>query len=418
MRRLIVIASALLLLTLLGIAWLENRRVKPVALTPTLTAQVEYCLSCHAGLPEISKSHPVKTFGCVICHGGERLALDASLAHSSMRGGKNPADYSVVEASCGGANCHSGSTASYNDHIQRATTSIQATYAGAIALMRYSYGAQPNQTALFGINTVQDSQSTSGITSLQAYNPASESNPQLRLFGENCLTCHISAQPTQTGGRYDHFTGCSACHTPTQSTDLTSVNTITATQVHKLTTAISYTQCDTCHNRGNYDLRAMTFEPRTDQPTDRLHDYYQPIAQFTRCEWTLDCLDCHTRTEAMGDGSLYGSKFDIQYIRCKTCHGTPAELPQTITLTDPNNIAFRQALLNPVVDLKLGDTVLVTEKGEPLWNTRLLQNGTYRLVGQATGQVFTFKPVMGSGCTQDPNDQSSAACHKCHSVQR
>ena len=418
MRRLIVIASALLLLTLLGIAWLENRRVKPVALTPTLTAQVEYCLSCHAGLPEISKSHPVKTFGCVICHGGERLALDASLAHSSMRGGKNPADYSVVEASCGGANCHSGSTASYNDHIQRATTSIQATYAGAIALMRYSYGAQPNQTALFGISTVQDSQSTSGITSLQAYNPASESNPQLRLFGENCLTCHISAQPTQTGGRYDHFTGCSACHTPTQSTDLTSVNTITATQVHKLTTAISYTQCDTCHNRGNYDLRAMTFEPRTDQPTDRLHDYYQPIAQFTRCEWTLDCLDCHTRTEAMGDGSLYGSKFDIQYVRCKTCHGTPAELPQTITLTDPNNIAFRQALLNPVVDLKLGDTVLVTEKGEPLWNTRLLQNGTYRLVGQATGQVFTFKPVMGSGCTQDPNDQSSAACHKCHSVQR
>ena len=117
------------------------------------------------------------------------------------------------------------------------------------------YGAQPNQTALFGISTVQDSQSTSGITSLQAYNPASESNPQLRLFGENCLTCHISAQPTQTGGRYDHFTGCSACHTPTQSTDLTSVNTSTATQVHKLTTAISYTQCDTCYNRGNYDLR-------------------------------------------------------------------------------------------------------------------------------------------------------------------
>ena len=284
--------------------------------------------------------------------------------------------------------------------------------------MRYSYGAQPNQTALFGISAVQDSQSTSGITSLLAYNPASESNPQLRLFGENCLTCHISAQPIQNGGRYDHFTGCSACHTPTQSTKLTSVNTSTATQVHKLTTAISYTQCDTCHNRGNYDLRSMTFEPRNDQPTDRLHDYYQPIAQFTRCEWTLDCLDCHTRTEAMGDGSLYGSKFDIQYIRCKTCHGTPTELPKTITLTDPNNIAFRQALLNPVVDLKLGDTVLVTEKGEPLWNTRILQDGTYQLVGKATGQVFTFKPVMGSGCTQDPKDQSSTSCHKCHSVQR
>ena len=87
MRRLIVIASALLLLTLLVIAWQESHRVRPVALIPTLTGQVEYCLSCHGDLPEISKSHPVKTFGCVICHGGEPLALDANLAHSTMRGG-------------------------------------------------------------------------------------------------------------------------------------------------------------------------------------------------------------------------------------------------------------------------------------------------------------------------------------------
>ncbi len=72
MRRLIVIASALLLLALLAVAWWESRRVKPVALTPVLTGQVEYCLTCHSDLAEISPSHPVKTFGCVICHGGER----------------------------------------------------------------------------------------------------------------------------------------------------------------------------------------------------------------------------------------------------------------------------------------------------------------------------------------------------------
>ena len=424
MRRLIVIASALLLLTLLGIAWWESRRVTPEALTPSLTGQVEYCLSCHSDLPEISKSHPVKTFGCVICHGGERLALDATLAHSSMRGGKNPADFSVVEASCGGTNCHSGAAASYNDHIARATTSIQATYAGAIASIRYTFGAQPDLTARLGATAIQDGHSTSGITSLAAFNPSRETNPAVQAFGQNCLTCHLSAQHSQTGGRYDHFTGCAACHTPTQST-ITSTPLPLAGEgqgvrvsVHKLTTAISYTQCDTCHNRGNYDLRTMTFQARTDQPADRLHDYYQPIAQFTQCEYTLDCVDCHTRTEAMGDGNLYGSKKQIQYIQCKTCHGTLTELPQMRTLTDPNDIAFRQATLNPVVDLKIGDTLLVTEKGEPLWNTRLLANGTYKLVGKATGQVFSFKPVMDSGCTQDPNDQSSAACHKCHSVER
>ena len=418
MRRMIVIASALLLLTLLGIAWQESRRVKPIALIPTLTGKVEYCLTCHSNLPEISKSHPVKTFGCVICHGGEPLALDVTLAHSTLRGGANPADYLVVQANCGGANCHSGTVASFSDDIPRSTTSIQDTYAGAIAIMRYTYGAQSSLKALFGTSAVQDPQSTSGITSLQMFDPKAESNPMLQLFGQNCLTCHLSVQPSQTGGRYDHFTGCAACHTPTQATDLTSVNTSTATLVHQLTTAIPYTQCDACHNRGNYDLRTMTYQPRSDSPATRLQDYYQPIAQFTQCEYTLDCIDCHTRTEAMGDGSLYSSKLDIQYIQCQTCHGTLTGLPLRRTLTDPNDLAFRLAQLNPVVNLDLGDTVLVTDKGEPLWNTIVLPDGTYQLVGKASGQVFTFKPVMGSGCLQDPNDQSSAACHQCHSLQR
>ncbi len=418
MRRWIVIASALLFLTLLGIAWLESHRLEPVALTPTLTGQVEYCLSCHADLPEISESHPVKAFGCVLCHGGERLALDANLAHSTMRGGKNPADFSVVQASCGGTNCHSGSAAGYNDHIQRATTSIQATYAGAIANIRYTFGAQPDLTARLGTTGIQDAQSTSGITSLAAFDPLKEDNPQVQVFGRNCLTCHLNSQPAQTGGRYDHFTGCSACHTPTQSADLSSMNTSTDEKIHVLTTAISYTQCDTCHNRGNYDLRSITFQPRQDIPTDRLHDYYQPIAQFTKCEYTLDCNDCHTRTEVMGDGNLYSNKKQIQYIQCKTCHGTPTELPRIQVLTDPNSIAFRQALLNSVVELKIGDTLLVTDKGELLWNTRLLPDGTYELKGKASKQAFIFKPVKGSGCTQDPNNQSSASCHKCHSVQK
>jgi hypothetical protein len=419
MRRYILFtASLFLLLGLFLAAWQESRHPKPVALTPALTGQAEYCLTCHSNLPQISNSHPVQTFGCVLCHGGERLALEADLAHSTMRGGSNPSDFPVVNDSCGGATCHSGSAETYSDHIQRATTSIQATYAGAIANIRYTFGAQPDLSAHLGIYAVQAPESTSGITALAAFNPAQETNPSVQAFGLNCLTCHLSAQPVQTGGRYDHFTGCSACHTPTQSAGLTSVDTSTATQVHQLTTAISYTQCDTCHNRGNYDLRTMTFQPRLDLPVDRLHDYYQPIGQFTKCEYTLDCVDCHTRTEAMGDGSLYSSKKDIQYIRCLTCHGTLTELPATKTLADPNDIAFRLALLNPVVELKVGDTILVTAKGEPLWNTRVLPDGAYQLVGEATGQVFTFKPVMGSACTQNGIDQTSAYCHACHSVQR
>ena len=113
---------------------------------------------------------------------------------------KNPADFSVVQASCGGSNCHSGTAESYSDHIQRATTSIQATYAGAIAIMRYTYGAQSSLTALFGVTAVQDSQSTSGITSLQAVRSAGRVQPAATTV--RAELSHLSpVRPAHADGR-------------------------------------------------------------------------------------------------------------------------------------------------------------------------------------------------------------------------
>ena len=414
----LIITSGILLLSLSLAWWLNSRQPQPVELIPTLTNRPEYCLTCHADLPEISASHPIKTFGCVICHGGERLALDAYLAHSTMRGGANPSDLSVVETSCGGSNCHSGSEADGRDHIQRVLTSVQSTYAGAIANIRFTFGAQTDLSAHFGIGAVTDEHTKTGITSLAAFDPSTESHPFIQKFGQNCLTCHVNATPRE-GKVYARQTGCAACHTPLfDSPPIFGENGGSQRGVHTLSTAIPYTQCNACHNRGNYNLRTMTFDERADHPTSRLADYYQPIAQFTKCEYTLDCVDCHTRAEVMGDGDIHANQKDIQYVQCKTCHGTPTELPLTKTLTDPNDIVFTLAFLNLVVDLKLGDTILITEKGEPLWNTRVLSDGTYEMIGKATRQKFTFRPVMGSSCTQTGADQTSAYCHECHAVER
>jgi hypothetical protein len=405
MHRHFFVASFVLFLACGLVLWQQAQNPKPIAITPTLTGQVEYCLTCHSDLPEISQSHPVGTFGCVLCHGGEPLALTADLAHSTLRGGANPSDLSVVEQSCGGDKCHSGSSQDYMDHIQRVTTSLQATYAGAIAQMRYTFGAQSDLTAHMGIYAID------GLT---AFDPGKESSPALQAFANNCLYCHLSAQP-MAGAQFNRWTGCSACHSPAPHTD--------GTQVHKLTTSIPYSQCNACHNQGNYSLADMQYHQRADNPTDRLHDYYQPIAEFTQCEYTLDCVDCHTRQEVMGDGHVYSSKKDIQYVRCSTCHGTSDSLPLTHTITDENDLALKLAFLNPVIDLKVGDTILMTNKGEPLWNIRVIpgKNGevpTYELFSKATGQRFTFKPVMGSACPQKPDQQEAHYCHECHAVER
>ena len=398
--------ASVVFLVVAGIAtWQQNRSPQPIAITPSLTGQVEYCLTCHADIPEISQSHPVATFGCVLCHGGEPLALTADLAHSSMRGGANPSDLSVVEASCGGEMCHSGTPQMERDHIQRVTTSLQATYAGAIAQIRYAFGAQKDLTARMGVYA---------IDGLAAFDPTLESSPALVEFASNCLSCHLSAEPLQ-GAEYNRWTGCSACHSPAPHSD--------GTLVHQLTTSIAYTQCNACHNRGNYSLADMQFHEREDQATDRLHDYYQPIADFTRCEWTLDCVDCHTRQEAMGDGHIYSSKKDIQTTRCSTCHGTLDALPLTYTITDENDLALRLAFLNPVIDLQVGDTILMTDKGEPLWNIRVIPGDggaapTYELFAKASGQRYTFDPVMGSTCQQQADQQEARYCHECHATER
>ena len=405
MHKYFFLTSILLFIASGLVFWRQNQNPKPIAITPSITGKTEYCITCHADVPEISQSHPVETFGCVLCHGGEPLALEADLAHSTMRGGANPSDLSVVEASCGGEMCHSGTAQANRDHIQRVTTSLQATYAGAIAQVRYAFGAQPDLTARMGIYA---------IDGLAAFDPAAENSPALQVFADNCLTCHLSAKPMD-GAAYNRWTGCSACHSPAPRND--------GTLVHKLTTSIPYTQCNACHNRGNYSLADMQFHPRQDAPTDRLHDYYQPIAEFTRCEYTLDCADCHTRQEVMGDGHVYSSKKEIQYVRCKTCHGTPEALPFTHTITDENDIALRLAFLNPVIDLKGGDTILMTDKGEPLWNIRVLpgaagETTTYELFSKSTGDRFTFKPVMGTTCQQTPDEQQASSCHECHAIQR
>lgn len=408
----LLVAPGALFITVALAAILQNNSVQPRSITPTLTGQPEYCVSCHDDLPQISPSHPIESFGCVTCHGGEALALEAELAHSSLRGGANPSDLSVVERSCGGELCHSGTASDQRDHIQRVSTSIQSTYTGAISSVWYTFGAQSSLEPIFGSGDLIDTTTRTGITELDQVDPSQEPSPMLQKFGVNCLSCHINAQPPE-GEEYQRFTGCASCHTP-----IPNGADLSTSSIHMLTTAIPYAQCNTCHNRGNYDLRQMSFIERTDQPLLRIDKYYQPIADFVQCEYTLDCVDCHTLSEVMGDGDIHADQASIQYIECRTCHGTVDELPKTRVLVDSEDIAFRLASLNHVMPLELGDEIIVTDNGEPLWNARKLPDGTFEMIGKSTRQYFTFRPVMGSQCQQNATEQESRYCHECHAVDR
>ena len=456
----IFLAGSSLLAAVLAMLWREDNpawkawqmqynaepNVTPVpiairVLTPTTTNKPELCVTCHVGIEDISASHPAQTFGCIICHGGDPLALDADRAHATMRGGRNPSDLSMAAQSCGQANCHGGYADAEQNHVDRVLKSLQATYAGGIASVRYTFGLQSSPFAQFGLRAVADADKNllpKALRSLEAWKPTA--GTVVATFQQNCLNggCHLGASPAKPQAYYYRSTGCAACHylynddglyrgiDPTIPRDQPGHGT-----AHRLTTAMPYTQCDHCHNRGNYSLKQMTFLAREDLPPvaapipttmppegRRLKEYYQPIAEFTMCEYELNCVDCHTAQEAMGNGHIYGSKKDSQYVQCQTCHGTPTTQPRVAAIQDANELAMRQARINGHVEfLAVGDKVIETERGELMWAIKQTANGFVQL-DKVTGQIYQVPLVTGSKCKQDGTTQASDYCHTCHAVER
>ncbi len=415
-RRFRLSPSAVLLLLVSGLGlilvgvWLAEPQIAIVEFKPLMSNKPERCLTCHTGIEPISASHPTETFGCVSCHGGERLGITQDTAHRDLV--RNPGALDVAEKYCG--TCHSAQVA----FVPR---SIIATYAGAIGLVRRTFGLQPDDKAHYGVAAIEH---------LQAFTKNPTDPAPVQKFAENCLTCHPRAEAIQAEYFY-RSTGCSSCHVLYANDGLYRGGDPTLPKNeaghpirHSITKAIPYTQCNHCHNRGNYDLRTMTFVRRDDLPPPpglttlgrRLQEYYQPVGEFTRCEWELDCVDCHTAQEVMGTGTIYNTRSEQQYIQCATCHGTldapPREATIPITAPDGNDVLGQLLQVRPKAE-----TVIATERGELLKHIRR-EGEKWYLTGKVAGIRYEVPLVIGSKCQQKPDQQASRYCHECHSYDR
>lgn len=413
--------------------------------------KVERCKTCHIGIEEISNSHPSNTFGCAVCHGGNPLSLDESTAHAQMYGGSHPGSLNVASLSCGGTGvngipCHANNQEQAKNEVDLVKTSIMSTKAGELSVVRM----------MFGLDKTKDVQ---GLTKGQVaflYPHPLQGQPSESGFKQNCLSqCHQSGgdlpvsqsltsynaqQETSQGSRQNgddgkvQGNGCEACHVLTNPTysyigDDTTIkaNNIGHGMVHRLTTQIPYTQCNQCHNQGNHDALKMRFSVRSDMAkvvrdwkagdttwADRLSDYYLPGEIFARCEVSLDCIDCHTRQDVMGDDQMHTSQYDAVHIQCLDCHGTKEKLPKTKKIENLNDLAFEEQITNPKFPaLKIGDEILMTAKGEELPFIRHEVNNWIQS-SRITGKMFNVPLVIGSKCEQVLDEQGADSCHKCH----
>lgn len=405
--------------------------------------KVERCKTCHIGIEEISSSHPSNTFGCAVCHGGNPLSLDKTTAHAQMYGGGHPGSLDVASLSCGGTGangvaCHTGNHAQAKNEVDLVKTSIMSTKAGELSVVRM----------MFGYDKTKDVPGLTKGQSADSYPTPLQDRPNQSVFQQNCLSqCHqsggnlnnshqssVQSQETSLAKSPINANGCEVCHVLTNSThtyvgeDVTmKTSNLGRGMVHNLTTQIPFTQCNQCHNQGNHDPLNRSFSRRADLPQvtsdwkagettwlSRLRDYYLPGEIFARCEVSLDCIDCHTRQDVMGDNKLYTSQYDAVHLQCQDCHGTKEKLPLTKEIADSKDLAFEESITNPKFPtLKLGDRILLTAKGEEL--PFLHYNGQdWIQTSRVTGKTFKIPLVYGSQCLQSASEQGADSCHKCH----
>jgi hypothetical protein len=134
---------------------------------------------------------------------------------------------------------------------------------------------------------------------------------------------------------------------------------------------------------------------------------------FTRCELELDCIDCHTDSEVMGDGYLYSDQRGQQRIRCDTCHGTLERPPVLRELSGEEPPKVQRIMRG--YGREPGEAALFSEEGEILPHVRR-EGGRLVLTGKATGKTFVLPLVHGSQCRQDPKALDANSCHQCHDI--
>ncbi|MHC4990090.1 MAG: hypothetical protein ACYTGC_03830, partial [Planctomycetota bacterium] len=313
------------------------------------------CLLCHGEIENITINMMGLSIDCTACHGGDAFAETKEEAHVQPSGEVvydqavppldqdleyqrfvNPSNLRVVDLGCG--TCHPEIT-------QNLKKSMMATAAGHYAGGLYQNGVVDTKTPVFGTFAITDDDGTvpyekGAVDSLldliiyEGGDPTQVSTHFAAVPSQACARCHLWSRgkgyrgAENANGVY-RADGCAACHVLyaddglSRSADTAIDHTEPGHAMHHvITRQIPTEQCVHCHHRGariglSFTGRAQ-MPPRlpsgpgvpgtTDQRFNGNYHYTVDDTNPTDVhrERGLDCIDCHVKSEIMGDGNIYG----------------------------------------------------------------------------------------------------------------
>ncbi len=370
------------------------------------------CVGCHRGLELVSPTHP----GCVPCHGGDGAATEEKAAHRGMLGPKNPSDPKHWEATCGA--CHA-------QQLQRVRSSLMVTNAGIIKNIQETWdgvdGRRYGVAPLDGFGADGAPVRLEGVAELD--NLAGE------LYRKFCALCHVGIEDN-VSYRGTHAAGCAACHFPYDDTgtyqggDPTVKGKHPYSETHAMAALPDNRVCFRCHNRsgrialsyqGLYDGNNGVVPTQGGQPGPTMISGARNairIAPDVHHQKGLECIDCHTSRDLMGDGYAYENLYQQVEIACEDCHGSATERPRTEVLTREHGDPLRESRSYPR-PVTLGTELLLTTKGRPYSNA-FVEGGKVWVQGKRSGKLHESRVITGTP-EHGIVGHERLACHTCHS---
>lgn len=128
----------------------------------------------------------------------------------------------------------------------------------------------------------------------------------------------------------------------------------------------------------------------------------------------MDCTDCHTQLDIMGDGNIYSKQHEAVEIRCETCHGDSLSYPLISQITEPSDPSIRISRHYTGGSNRVGDWMAVTATSHKMTNVKV-QDGRMVTMGKQTGKAHEIPLVKDYlDAHSIPQHQSRLECTACH----
>ena len=374
-------------------------------------SKISRCVVCHQGLEKVSENHP----DCISCHGGNPKEKNKNASHLAMYGPGNPAAPEHWDKTCGACHLY---------QLDRVKANLMYTATGMIKNTQLTWEGQDERLYSSRGGEVYDARGNA-----RRLKPVAElDHLSGELYRKFCSQCHVARQAGDVFSA-SHASGCAACHFPYN--DQATYRGGDPQLKGKAPYAASHTMeklpdnrvCSRCHNRsgrialsyeGLYDGNNSMVPTKEGRPGPvmasgaRNLTHIAPDVHFAA---GMDCIDCHTSRDIMGDGYAYENMYYQTEISCEDCHGG-AKPPRYQEITAENDEAVRESK-SYRMQMRPGMKMMLTAKGRKYSNA-FYRDGVVHVQGKRSGKLFKSKVVTGTP-EHTVVGHGRMECYACHS---